>query len=70
MYDEVTEEEYKKIVADRRKTSNFVVDDMEGMGYHDDGEEHLFDATMDDDGEERIVDGADLDGKKRKGDDA
>ena len=35
----VTEEEYRKIVRDRRKREEFVVDD-DNTGYYDDGEEH------------------------------
>ena len=40
----VTEAEYKKMVQERRAADDFVVDD-EGLGYYDDGEEHLFDAV-------------------------
>lgn len=39
VYDVVNEEEYQKIVEDRRSAGDFVVDD--GVGYFDDGEEHL-----------------------------
>ena len=62
VFDEVTEEEYKRIVEDRRAQSDFVVDD-EGMGYHDDGEEHLFELNPEDD--EELVTEADGKGKKR-----
>ena len=41
VFETVTEDEYKQIVEQRRKANEFVVDD-EGLGYYDDGEEHLF----------------------------
>lgn len=40
MFETVDEEEYGKIVSNRRKKEDFVVDD-DGLGYYDDGEEHL-----------------------------
>uniref|UniRef100_A0A914C0B3 DNA polymerase n=1 Tax=Acrobeloides nanus TaxID=290746 RepID=A0A914C0B3_9BILA len=40
VYDEVTEEEYEKIVRERREAADFVVDD-DGAGYIDDGEDFL-----------------------------
>lgn len=40
MYDVVDEHEYKDIVNKRRQREDFVVDD-DGIGYADDGEEHL-----------------------------
>ena len=40
----MTEEEYKKLVNERRKGEEFVVDD-DGTGYYDDGEEHLFEVA-------------------------
>lgn len=42
LYDEVDEDAYTEIVAARRKREDFVVDD-DGLGYDDDGEDHLFD---------------------------
>ena len=44
VFDTMTEKEYKKLVKERRAGEDFVVDD-EGLGYYDDGEEHLFDAV-------------------------
>lgn len=41
IYETVSVEAYNKIVEERRKDNEFVVDD-EGLGYYDDGEEHLF----------------------------
>eukprot|EP00940_MAST-03C_sp_MAST-3C-sp2_P001572 g1572.t1 len=43
VYDVVSEEQYAELVKERRKGNEFVVDD-DGLGYYDDGEEHLFDA--------------------------
>ncbi|KAJ8610436.1 hypothetical protein CTAYLR_008217 [Chrysophaeum taylorii] len=43
VFDEVDEEEYKKIVGERRQREDFVVDD-DGLGYYDDGEEHFGEA--------------------------
>ncbi|KDO21454.1 hypothetical protein SPRG_12498 [Saprolegnia parasitica CBS 223.65] len=65
IYQEVTEEEYNELVRKRREELPFVEDDEGGMGYYDDGEEQYFDA--DPDGDEEIVDDADMDvsGKKR-----
>ncbi|KAJ1425666.1 ribonuclease H-like domain-containing protein [Ochromonadaceae sp. CCMP2298] len=40
VYDLVDEDKYASIVESRRKMDDFVVDDN-GLGYHDDGEEHL-----------------------------
>eukprot|EP00941_MAST-03F_sp_MAST-3F-sp1_P002310 g2310.t1 len=45
VYEKVTEEEYVSMVERRRK-EEFVVDD-DGLGYYDDGEEHLFDKIDD-----------------------
>ena len=39
VYDVVDEDEYRQLVESRRDREDFVVDD-EGLGYHDDGEEH------------------------------
>ena len=44
VFETMTEKEYKKLVKERREGEDFVVDD-EGLGYYDDGEEHLFDAV-------------------------
>eukprot|EP00946_MAST-07B_sp_MAST-7B-sp1_P002978 g2978.t1 len=46
IYDLVDEAKYREIVRNRRKQSDFVVDD-DGTGYYDDGEEHLFDEVDD-----------------------
>ncbi|KAJ1447546.1 DNA polymerase family B-domain-containing protein [Pelagophyceae sp. CCMP2097] len=40
VYDNVDEAGYRGIVAERRQREDFVVDD-DGLGYYDDGEEHL-----------------------------
>eukprot|EP01036_Dinobryon_divergens_P035626 gene35626-46208_t len=40
VYDLVSDEQYNELVEERRKKDDFVVDD-DGLGYHDDGEEHL-----------------------------
>ena len=42
VFDLVDEKQYAKLVEDRRKRGDFVVDD-DGTGYMDDGEEHIFD---------------------------
>ena len=42
----VDDDQYREIVRNRRKQSDFVVDD-DGSGYYDDGEEHLFNADLD-----------------------
>eukprot|EP00937_MAST-01D_sp_MAST-1D-sp2_P000600 g600.t1 len=62
VFDEVSEEQYKRIVEERRAQSDFVVDD-DGMGYHDDGEEHLFELNPEDEEELVVEDGKG--GKKR-----
>jgi len=54
VYDVLDEESYKQTVNSRREREDFVVDD-EGIGYHDDGEEHIFDRE----------DGKKKDGNKR-----
>lgn len=41
IYEYVEEEEYKDLVQSRREREDFVVDD-DGLGYHDDGEENVF----------------------------
>lgn len=41
VYETVTEEDYVSMV-EKRRNEEFVVDD-DGLGYYDDGEEHLFD---------------------------
>jgi DNA polymerase alpha subunit A len=46
VYDEVDESEYEAIVNARREREDFVVDD-DGLGYHDDGEEHFGDRETD-----------------------
>jgi hypothetical protein len=46
VYDEVDETEYEAIVNARREREDFVVDD-DGLGYHDDGEEHFGDRETD-----------------------
>lgn len=38
MYDEVSEEEYRRLVSSRRTEADFVIDG--GLGYADDGEEN------------------------------
>ena len=40
IYSEVTEEEYAKLVAERRLQGEFVENDGEDSGYADDGEEN------------------------------
>eukprot|EP01036_Dinobryon_divergens_P045479 gene45479-60764_t len=40
VYDLLDEAEYEKLVEERRQKDDFVIDD-EGLGYADDGEEHL-----------------------------
>ena len=40
VFEYMDEDEYQKLVEDRRKQTDFVVDD-ENLGYYDDGEEHL-----------------------------
>jgi hypothetical protein len=40
VYEVVDEEEYGKLVNARRQREDFIVDD-DGLGYYDDGEEHL-----------------------------
>eukprot|EP00602_Paraphysomonas_sp_CaronLab_P000598 CAMPEP_0185022260 /NCGR_PEP_ID=MMETSP1103-20130426/4977_1 /TAXON_ID=36769 /ORGANISM="Paraphysomonas bandaiensis, Strain Caron Lab Isolate" /LENGTH=1359 /DNA_ID=CAMNT_0027554251 /DNA_START=80 /DNA_END=4156 /DNA_ORIENTATION=+ len=40
VFDLLDDSEYQKLVEERRKTNDFVVDD-ENLGYADDGEEHL-----------------------------
>ena len=40
VYKEVNEDEYRRIVTERRQREDFVVDD-DGLGYYDDGEEHF-----------------------------
>ena len=40
MYSEVTEEEYARLVQERRLQGDFVEDDGEDLGYQDDGEDH------------------------------
>ena len=52
VFDRVDEDEYVNLVEERRKGDDFVVDD-EGLGYHDDGEEHWG-------GGDEPVDGKDL----------
>lgn len=55
VYDEVDDQAYQALVAKRRADNDFVVDD-DGLGYADDGEEHMGrddgDADDDDDGED------------------
>jgi DNA polymerase alpha subunit p180 N terminal len=57
VYEEVDEEDYKRIVADRRKAQDFVVDD-EGLGYADDGEEHFADDYDHEDDDDNDADAA------------
>lgn len=57
VYDEVNEKDYEKIVAQRRADNDFVVDD-EGLGYADDGEEHM--GRDDSDADEESDDGEDI----------
>lgn len=40
IYEYVDEDEYQKVVDARRQREDFIVDD-DGLGYYDDGEEHL-----------------------------
>ena len=40
IYDVVDEDEYQELVKKRRHREDFVVDD-DGLGYYDDGEEHI-----------------------------
>ena len=47
VFDLVDEGQYAKLVEDRRKRGDFVVDD-DGTGYMDDGEEHIFDRRAED----------------------
>ncbi|GKY94427.1 hypothetical protein MPSEU_000408600 [Mayamaea pseudoterrestris] len=42
VYTTMTEQEYEQVVQARRQRDDFVVDD-DGLGYVDDGEEHVFD---------------------------
>jgi len=42
VYEHVDEEDYRNLVDKRREREDFVVDD-DGLGYHDDGEEVVFD---------------------------
>mmetsp|Transcript_12769 Transcript_12769/g.23948 ORF Transcript_12769/g.23948 Transcript_12769/m.23948 type:complete len:1531 (-) Transcript_12769:203-4795(-) len=42
IYVQVDDKDYRELVQRRREREDFVVDD-DGLGYHDDGEEHFFD---------------------------
>ena len=45
VFETLTEDQYAELVQNRRKQDDFVVDD-DGLGYYDDGEEHLFDSSF------------------------